>query len=253
MIVSAARSPKTKIAIAAGLGALALVLVAVVVLLRGGRTSGGQATPEALVRAAIDRAIAGDGDGLIALGGGERLFESTLRCDPDQARKTRAAMTDYDRTHFVEHLDAWQGLTIDVVGVTPVGDRDVMPAGTESESGCKTTIEMATQELRATVTVGNQDGEESHTELDFRAQVVDGLWYLDELPGPPAVGGLRELRRIKDEMCACKDAGCAQHVYDDFERFNKPLIADDTKSFSDEQHELVMQLMDCETSAIQGH
>ena len=256
-----ALSPKQKILVAAGAGSGVLLLAIALVLALGGPKSGGKPTPDELFRAAIDRAIAGDDDGLFALAGADKIL-SVVDCsdgfakhrgDYDSGKDWRTQMVEEQRHDLTRHLDKWKGLTVTIDSVEPKDDPDVQHAGS-SEGGCEVKTDITEQRFRVKVSVKGADGSTDDAELRFRAMKVDGLWYLDDMPSAPAAGGLARLRRIKDAMCACHDTACAQGVQKDLEQFGRDNT--DASGSSDDmeaQRLIINELTDCEVKAMSSN
>jgi hypothetical protein len=246
--------PKQKILIAAGSVAGVTLLGIVMVLVMGGSKGGGKTTPEELIAAAIDRATAGDGDGLFALSGVQALFDRVMDCsDAPQSKSKdwRTEVMETERKDLTRHLDKWKGLTITITSVEPKDDPDVQHAG-ESMAGCTAKVDVTTQRFTVKAKVKGTDGDESETELSFRAAKVAGLWYLDNMPSPPSVGGLAKLRAIKDRMCACTDGACAQSVQKELEQFGKDMADSGATPPDDssEQSAIINELTNCEGKAM---
>jgi hypothetical protein len=254
-------TPKQKILVVAGaVSGVALLGIVMVLFLGGGRGTG-KTTPEELVQAAIERATAGDAEGLFALSGVEQIFDSVMDCSEadDSSRAERhgkdwkTELVESQREELTRHIDKWKGLTITVSSVEPDGDPDVQHAGS-SVGGCKAKTDVTEQHFRAQVKVKGKDGDESDAELRFRAAQVNGLWYLDDMPSAPA-GGLGKLRRIKDAMCACKDRTCAEAAQKQLEDFGKDMADSGATSSDDseEQRTIINELTDCEVKAMSGN
>jgi hypothetical protein len=247
--------PKQKILVVAGSVVGVTLLGITLVLLMGGGKRGGKATPEELFGAAIDRATAGDGDGLFALSGVQK-YEGVMDCSEKGigGRSPEALVREIkesQREELTRHLDRWKGLTITITSVEPKDDADVQRAGTEM-GGCIAKVDVTTQRFRVKAKVKGKDGEEHETELRFRAAQVEGLWYLDDMPSAPAADGLGKLRAIKDRMCACKDSACAGSVQKELEDFGKDM-ADSGITASDdsaEESRIINELTECEVKAM---
>ena len=197
-----ASSAKKKIAIVAGTGALGLGLIATLVIALGGGRSGGKASAREVVEATVDRATAGDLDGLVALTLVPRIAD-VADCDSDRSLDERRAV----RATLRDQLDHWKGLHVTVTSVEEDGSPDVKRAG-RREMGCKLDHELAHQRLRVHIHAKADGGGEDDEEVLIRATHLGEGWYLDELHDAPSIGVLGKLRAVKDKICACKDRAC---------------------------------------------
>jgi hypothetical protein len=253
-----ALAPKQKILVVAGSVAGVALIGITLVLLMGGHKGSGKATPEELFDAALDRATAGDGDGLFALSGMQQMFDSVMDCSEqpssslgDKHRDVRAELFDEQRDQLTRHLDRWKGLTVTITSVEPKGEPDEQRAGV-SMGGCTARTDITTQQFRVKAKVKGKDGGENDAELRFTAAQVNGLWYLDDMPSPP--GSLSRLREIKDRMCACSDRTCAEAAQKELEEYGKTMADSGATSADDsaEQTRVINELTDCEVKAMSG-
>jgi hypothetical protein len=232
---------KTKIAIAAGIGAGALGLVAIAMIVLGGGSHGGKGSPREVFEAAIDRATAGDLDGLIVLTAAPRL-DSIADCGDHVMRKREDV-----RSELREHLAEWKGLHVTVLSVDQDGSEDVVREG-HRFMGCRLEHDLVRQHFKVKLHAKTDAGTEEDDELElFAARIGDG-WYLDHgLAAAPAVGAFEKLTSIKDRMCACKDRTCTDAARTELSSAMQ--LAERGAHGSDDEHrvtDLMEQAMRCE-------
>lgn len=196
------------------------VACAVVVIGCGGSKSG-SATPDELAKAAVERAGQGDVDRIMELTGSPGIFDRAMECPADRKDAMRTKMAAGARDEITHDLAPWKGVTGSVTAVQPKGDPHVINAG-KDVSGCKVKLDLTTQQFAVKVTAKGADGKEQTGDVKLTAIQVDGRWYLEDL-GPPGGGDEAKLAKMKDAMCACKDAACVDAVQKDYADFMKAL------------------------------
>lgn len=249
----APKQPGSKKALLIGGGVAVVAVVAVVLVLTLGGKHGGKGSPDALLQAAVDDAAKGDVDGLLGLEVGND-FTSYVDCkDGKQAQKAADEMIKEARRDLEKDLDGWKGVKVTVGKVEEKGEPHVEKAdkGDGGDGyGCRSKYDVTEQKFTAEVTVrGPKDDKDQKTSLTFRALKIDGTWYLEDLPDPPS-GDVGQLKELRDKMCACKDAACADAAQKDLEELGKTLGAKykDTKP-SEEMMKLVEEMSECEMKA----
>jgi hypothetical protein len=203
-----AMPPKTRIAVLVGSVALALVIVfGAVLLLRGGVDIGGKASAREVLDAAIDRASAGDLDGLVELSLAPKLTE-VADCASDRATDRRSRV----RSDLRETLDDWKGMQITVTSVDEDGPPDAVAPG-RREMGCRLERGLVRQRYKVKVHAKTTAGDEGDSEIALTAIKVGDGWFLDrQLGRPPAIAGIARLEAVKNEMCGCHQRSCAEDI-----------------------------------------
>lgn len=191
-----------------GLAALAVGIVVVRHVRRGGEP--GLASPREVVTAMLDRARAGDPDGVIALSGGRALIDRVLDCR-NGAMRTRVehdVLHDQDDTRA--RALAWKGLDVTVDAIdTSAAPVAILTPGTDRPD-CRVETQLDGQDLRVRLHVV-RDGARIDDAFTVRALRADGRWYLDRLPHVPD-DDHATMARMRDEMCACHDPDCTDRV-----------------------------------------
>lgn len=189
---------------------LALALAAALASCGGHGGGGGKATPDELVAAALDRATAGDVDGVVALSS-SAIADSIADCRSEEAATAWKTALQQARADFAKSLAPWKGASVKIVSVAPAGSADVTRAGA-SLRACVATTDITSQDLDVKVTAhtASRPEDDSGT-ITMTAIRVHDQWYLDAIHGRPP-DHLRGLRNLRDEACECKDVACATRV-----------------------------------------
>jgi hypothetical protein len=117
--------------------------------------------------------------------------------------------------------------------------------------GCVLKVDVAIHELVAKVKVKVTEpdaGEPSEQEVTLSAINAGGSWYLQGAPKVSGGGGgggggaiTARLRGYKDQMCACKDAACAEKVQADAKAWGKT-VETEAKKLSKEQDQALEEI-----------
>jgi hypothetical protein len=220
-----AHAPKSKQWIFFALGGVVLAAGAIVIIvLATGGKKGGMKSANEVFQAALDRAAKGDIDGLVALAGGDGALTDQLDCkDPKKASEMKDEMVKHLRSELTDDAKAWKDLAATAGAASPDGDPDVMKAGKE-EDGCSAKVDLSSQRYK--VKVKTKDAED---DLHFTVVQVGDRYFLESLPDTPPSNEKAQLAKMRDEMCACKDAACAGKVNDEF----KPFMNSMTEKYKD--------------------
>ncbi|HTJ40866.1 MAG TPA: hypothetical protein VL463_02185 [Kofleriaceae bacterium] len=178
---SAARRRRQALLLAILLGG-ALALCGAVVLIAHLRATHppGQPSPRDVVTRMIDRATAGDVDGVAALTGGEGLMHLVLDCKSQQLTRALDEM-HRDQRDIARLVVEWQKLSAHVAAIDPDGEVVTTLAVGQDPPGCHVKTEIAHEDLRVTLATGG-----TTAQVFVRVLRVDGRWYLDRLPAAPS-------------------------------------------------------------------
>jgi hypothetical protein len=219
-------------------GAVALILV---LTLGGGGGRHGAASPEAVVKSAIDAVRSGDGDAYARLFSPPELGERMVDCQPtdDEGKKQLADARAEQKKAYPKVLatlkravEKSKGKKLEFVTLEPEDPPDEVPAGKELNQFCKVKVAHATQRFEVAYKL---DGDKQEAKVSLLR--VEGTWYLGELflidtdameaaqseidkewehkDGDRDAGATspedemdRDFRTYVDQVCACKDMKC---------------------------------------------
>jgi hypothetical protein len=109
--------------------------------------------------------------------------------------------------------------------------------GDEAMKGCVLKVDVELHELIAKVRVTEAEGKQpSEQEARLMAVHAGDSWFLMMAPKLAAGGGAigAKLRGYRDQMCACKDAACAEGVHEEMQAWAKTVRDDAEKLPRDE-------------------
>lgn len=152
-------------------------------------------------------------------------------------------------------VEKTKGLKLELVSITGGEAKDggsddqgkglAMKKG-DKAMGCVLKVDVAIHELVAKVKVTGPDAKEpSEQQVTLSAINAGGSWYLQSAPqvGGGGSGGAlaARLRGYKDQMCACKDAACAEKVAEEAKAWGRTVEAE-AKKLSKEQDQALERL-----------
>ena len=244
-----AHAPKSKQWIFFALGGLVLAAGAVVIIvLATGGKKGGMKSANEVFQAALDRAARGDIDGLVALAGGDGGLTDQIECkDAKKKSEMNDEMVKHLRAELTDDAKAWKDLAATAGVASPDGDPDVMKAGKE-EDGCSAKVDLSSQRYK--VKVKTKDAED---DLRFTVVQIGDRYFLESLPDTPPSNEKAQLGKMRDAMCACKDAACASKVNDDFKPFMSSMqdkFKDGKATPSEDEMKVGEEMAECMSKAI---
>lgn len=237
------------------------------VMLRGGGGVAGGGSRSAVVKSTLSALGDGDVDQLMKLTAIPELFEKISDCKSD-ADLTTKDKEDRDPKKQVEkrkkELEAiasfTKGAKIELVEITnsepPApkdddastdGDDSVLKKGQEVTKGCvaKTNVRLHSAKLKLKVTPKGEKAIEQESEMTLM-QIGTGF-YLAQTPsmnlGTAALE--KELGAIKNQVCACKDAECAEKLKMEFKASPRSkALKKQIKALSDEDEKKIDAIED---------
>ncbi|HSK03787.1 MAG TPA: hypothetical protein VK932_21185 [Kofleriaceae bacterium] len=152
-------------------------------------------------------------------------------------------------------VEKTKGLKIELVSIAGGEAKDgggsedtgrslAMKKGDRAMKGCVLKVDVRFHDLVAKVRITEADATEAaEQEVQLAAIDAGGSWYLMSAPkvsaGVGAIGA--KLRAYKDQMCACKDAACAEKVQADAKAWGKT-VEQEAKELSKEQRQALDEI-----------